>query len=108
MKHLVIAAALSLSTGLHVGRGMAQPAAAAQDGFPPSICRDLLAFMTYNGRVHQDDTPVRLEEAQRYAREDNRYACKSAIHGLYTAGVPLPASLLAAIGIQPSPAAGVR
>ena len=76
--------------------------AAAQPAAPAAaVCAHLVAFLQEHPLRPRDDTPVTLEEALRFLREDNRFACRSAIHGLYVAGVPLPPLLRDAIGLPP-------
>lgn len=56
----------------------------------PGICRQLVAFLEQHRNLPQDSTPVTLAEAMHFAREDNRYACRSGIYGLHKDGITLP------------------
>ncbi len=93
--------ALLLSSALAATAASAQQAT-APNAVAPNICQGLVAFLAHHGGVQGNATPITLEEAQRFARENNSFACGSAIHSLYAAGVRLPDPLLAAIGVPPS------
>ena len=93
--------ALLLSSALTATAGTVQQAPAPDD-VTTNLCQGLVAFLAHQDGVQGNATPITLEEAQRFARENNSFACGSAIHGLYAAGVHLPGPLLEAIGVPPS------
>lgn len=83
-------------TGMQPGQSAPDTTAAA----PPNLCRELVAFLQQNPAQPAAQPKITLEEVQRFARDDNRYACRTAVHGLRSAGAQLPPSLLDAIGQQ--------
>jgi hypothetical protein len=90
---------------------LAQPAAVPPSDakMPADICERLAAFLKERGgRVEGANAPITLDEVQRFARQDDRFACRSAISGMYTTGVILPAPLLDAIGVPTDTAGASR
>ena len=79
----------------------AQPGPAVSGAGAPAVCDNLITFLRERPLLGRGDTRVTLEEALRFELEGNRFACRSAIHGLYVAGVPLPPVLRDAIGLPP-------
>ncbi len=100
--------ALVLSAALCSTASLAQTAGAQLDSkTPPDICLRLEAFLQERGgRVEAATSAITLGEVQRFVREDNRFACRSAISGMYTTGVRLPPALLDAIGVPTNTPAG--
>jgi hypothetical protein len=71
------------------------------------VCNRLAVFLQERGgRVDAAATAITLEEVHRYMREDNRFACRSAISIMYTKGVKISPPLLDAIGVPVDKPAG--
>jgi hypothetical protein len=90
--------------------GLAQTA--ADPPIPLDVCHRLALFLQERGgevdaRIAKS---IDLDEVRRYLREDNRFACRSAISIMHTNGVDLPGPLLDAIGVAPGtlPSVGAR
>lgn len=69
----------------------------------PDVCGLLLSFLQERGgKIDATTTPITVEEVLRFSREDDQFACRSAISIMSTSGILLPAPLLEAIGTEPA------
>jgi hypothetical protein len=101
MKAAAIKAALALSAMLIATPSLGQPAPASP--VPQDVCQRLAAFVQERGgRIDEPlDTPITLDEINRYMRENNVRACRSAISIMHSKKVDLPGPLLETSGIKP-------
>ncbi len=102
MKSASIKAALALSATLIATPSLGQPAPASP--FPQDVCQRLATFLQERGgRIDEPlDTPITLDEVNRYMRENNVRACRSAISIMHSKGVDVPGPLLETTGIKPT------
>jgi hypothetical protein len=78
-----------------------QTTTAQEQPFPKEVCSDLVEFLRRNPGIDTSKPRVTLTEVERYAREDNRYACRAAAQGLLAENITLPRRLLDNIGVKP-------
>jgi hypothetical protein len=99
MKLTIISVLLSMAPlGLSAARAQSTPSpVGSQTG--QEICRELVAFVQERGgSIKAAQSTITLDEVRSYLRDNNRFACRSAISIMRTSGVALPQRLLNAIG----------
>lgn len=92
------AAMTALALTVSPGAVLAQTTPAAPGASQADLCRDLVAFLERRGDA-KPASPISVDQAKTYQRDNNIVACRDGAVRIQQAGVTLPAALLAVVKV---------